>query len=128
MSSTLRTCLVTGMTESASIKPVEPPPSLGFNHLVTHARGMATDPDGVTAETTVMGLPGATLRVTAERTATVTGGTNELVGIAPARLFLDGISACQWERGAIRDKWDGGAGAPIVLELERLPLAAPPVP
>ena len=36
---------------------VEPQPYLEFNYLVRHAKGVITDSDGVTEETTVMGVP-----------------------------------------------------------------------
>ena len=106
----------------ASLLLVDPQPYLEFNYLVQHARGVITDSGGVTEETTVMGVPCATLRDTTERPETVSIGTNELIGTDPAALkpALDRLFDGQWKKGGIPQKWDGHAGQRIVEELDRL--------
>ncbi len=83
---------------------------------------MITDSGGITEETTVMGVPCLTLRDTTERPETVTIGTNELIGVDPARLApaLARVMAGQWKTGAIPELWDGRAAERIVAVLERL--------
>ena len=105
-----------------SILLVEPQPYLEFNYLVRHARGVITDSGGITEETTVMGIPCITLRDNTERPETVTIGTNELIGIDPARLkpTLDRLFDGQWKKGGIPEKWDGHTGERIAEILERL--------
>ncbi len=65
---------------------VDPRPYLEFNYLVRHSWAGITDFEGVTEETTVMGVPCMTLRTTTERPETVTIGTNELGGTDPSAL------------------------------------------
>ncbi len=106
----------------ANVRLVEPQPYLEFNFLVKHAKAVITDSGGITEETTVMGVPCLTLRDSTERPETVTLGTNELVGTAPALLkpALDRLFAGEWKKGRIPEKWDGKAGERIVAVLEQL--------
>ncbi|MBE0621688.1 MAG: UDP-N-acetylglucosamine 2-epimerase (non-hydrolyzing) [Burkholderiales bacterium] len=101
---------------------VDPQGYLEFNWLVKHAKGVITDSGGITEETTVMGVPCLTLRDNTERPETVTMGTNELIGMDPAKLApaLAHLMAGQWKRGTIPEKWDGKAAERIVAVLERL--------
>jgi UDP-N-acetylglucosamine 2-epimerase (non-hydrolysing) len=104
------------------LRYVDPQGYLEFNYLVKHAKGVVTDSGGITEETTVMGIPCLTLRDNTERPETVNLGTNELIGTDPANLqpALARLIAGQWKKGAIPEKWDGGAAERIVVELERL--------
>ena len=106
----------------ACLRLVEPQPYLEFNYLVRHARGVITDSGGVTEETTVMGVPCATLRDTTEWPETVSIGTNELIGTDPAALkpALDRLLAGQWKKGGVPEEWDGRTGERIAEVLERL--------
>jgi UDP-N-acetylglucosamine 2-epimerase (non-hydrolysing) len=101
---------------------VQPQGYLEFNYLVKHAKGVITDSGGITEETTVMGVPCLTLRDNTERPETITVGTNELIGTDPANLApaLARLTAGEWKKGGIPEKWDGKAAERIVAELERL--------
>ena len=101
---------------------VDPQPYLEFNYLVSHARAVITDSGGITEETTVLGVPCMTLRVTTERPETVSIGTNELLGIDPAALApaFDRLFAGGWKKGGVPEKWDGRSGERIVAILEQL--------
>jgi len=101
---------------------VDPQGYLEFNYLVKHAKGVITDSGGITEETTVMGVPCLTLRDNTERPETVTIGTNEIIGMDPAKLVpaLARLMAGQWKKGAIPDKWDGKAATRIINTIEQL--------
>ena len=101
---------------------VDPQGDLEFNYLVKHAKGVITDSGGITEETTVMGVPCLTLRDNTERPETVTIGTNEIIGMDPAKLVpaLARLMAGQWKKGAIPDKWDGKAATRIINTIEQL--------
>ncbi len=106
----------------ANVLLVEPQPYLEFNYLVKHAKAVITDSGGITEETTVLGVPCMTLRSTTERPETVSVGTNELIGVDPAKLWpaMERLFSGQWKRGAIPEKWDGHTAERIVAELETL--------
>jgi UDP-N-acetylglucosamine 2-epimerase (non-hydrolysing) len=54
--------------------------------LQASAALVLTDSGGLQEETTVLGVPCLTLRTTTERPITIDEGTNELVGVDPARI------------------------------------------
>ena len=105
-----------------SIKLVDPQPYLEFNWLVKHAKAVITDSGGITEETTVMGVPCMTLRTTTARPATISIGTNELLGTDPAALgpALERLFTGGWKKGGIPKMWDGKTAVRIVAELEKL--------
>lgn len=89
---------------------------LDFLDLLRAARCVVTDSGGVQEETTVLGIPCATLRATTERPVTITLGTNELV--APSAAAIE-RAVCRalgghWKRGTIPPLWDGRAAPRIV--------------
>ncbi len=86
-------------------------PSRSLPKLIK-APGQIRPPKGVTT----------TLCDNTERPATITIGTNELIGTVPSKLppALARLMAGQWKKGAIPPKWDGKAAQRIVEELERL--------
>jgi len=88
-------------------------------YLVKHARGVITDSDGTTEETTVLGVPCGTLRDNTERPEILTIGTNELIETNPAKLppALTRLMAGQEKKGAIPQKWDEKAAERIVENL-----------
>ncbi len=94
---------------------------LEFNYLVKHAKAVITDSGGITEECTVMNVPCMTLRDSTERPETITLGTNELIGTAPAKLkpVLDRLFNDGWKRGLVPDKWDGKTSNRIVSILEQ---------
>jgi UDP-N-acetylglucosamine 2-epimerase (non-hydrolysing) len=104
----------------SNLHQVDPQPYLEFNYLLKHAKAVITDSGGITEETTVMGVPCMTLRDNTERPETITEGTNELIGTAPAKLgsALERLFSKEWKQGRVPDKWDGKAGERIVATLD----------
>ncbi len=89
---------------------------LDFLKLMAHARMVLTDSGGVQEETTVLGVPCLTLRTSTERPATITEGTNVLVGLEPERIIAQGLKILGQDRPPRRvpELWDGRAAARIV--------------
>jgi UDP-N-acetylglucosamine 2-epimerase (non-hydrolysing) len=84
--------------------------------LVARSHAVVTDSGGLQEETTALGIPCFTLRPNTERPATITEGTNRLVG-DPWDLHTLVESA----RRTVRrrpDGWDGRAADRIVAALE----------
>jgi UDP-N-acetylglucosamine 2-epimerase (non-hydrolysing) len=99
-------------------------PPLGyveFLSLVAGAGAVLTDSGGIQEETTVLGVPCLTLRDNTERPATVTHGTNRIVGSDPdvIRAEVQKILAGGEPQGRIPDLWDGQAARRIADVLER---------
>jgi len=80
-----------------------------------------TDSGGVQEETTVLGVPCLTLRPNTERPATVTEGTNRIVGTSASRIVeaWDAIRAAPPLPGRRPRLWDGRAAERIVEILRR---------
>jgi UDP-N-acetylglucosamine 2-epimerase (non-hydrolysing) len=98
------------------LRLTEPLGYLDFLKLMAHARLVFTDSGGVQEETTVLGVPCLTLRTSTERPATISEGTNVLVGLEPERIIAEGRKALAQSRPARRvpELWDGGAASRIV--------------
>jgi UDP-N-acetylglucosamine 2-epimerase (non-hydrolysing) len=89
--------------------------------LLAQARLVLTDSGGVQEETTVLGVPCLTLRPNTERPATVTSGTNRVIGNDPGRVVaeVDRILRGDQPRGAIPPLWDGRTAERIAAILAR---------
>jgi UDP-N-acetylglucosamine 2-epimerase (non-hydrolysing) len=106
-----------------NIKVVAPLGYLDFIRLLQAAAFVMTDSGGIQEESTVLRIPCLTLRENTERPATLTHGTNQLVGtdteriVAAAAAVLKGLPPVV----AIPDLWDGRAARRIVevLGLEK---------
>jgi len=108
--------------ERNGVQIVPPQSYLDFLHLMSHARLLVTDSGGIQEETTVLGVPCLTMRDNTERPATITQGTNRLVGSDPARVLQAAIEILEqpFPRNPPRpDLWDGRAGERILDALER---------
>ncbi len=94
-------------------------PPLGYRDFLDLMRGAAfvvTDSGGIQEETTVLGIPCATVRPNTERPVTVEIGTNELIGSSPKALIdaAHRVVAGSWKKGASPPLWDGRAAERIV--------------
>ena len=98
---------------------LQPLPYIEFLSLQQRAAVVITDSGGIQEETTYLGVPCLTLRSNTERPATVTLGTNVLIGQDLGRLrselvkILDGKA----KKGSIPPLWDGNAGERIAEAL-----------
>jgi UDP-N-acetylglucosamine 2-epimerase (non-hydrolysing) len=78
---------------------------------IERAQLVLTDSGGVQEETTYLGVPCLTLRDTTERPATVTEGTNRVVGTRPERVLAEIARVLDGDRPPPRcpPLWDGRA-------------------
>lgn len=90
-----------------------------FLQLMANARLVLTDSGGVQEETTALGVPCLTLRESTERPATITWGTNRLIGTRPEAIVGAALEALDRPpaRGAGPPLWDGRAGERICAAL-----------
>jgi len=97
------------------LRIVEPLGYLDFLKLTAEASVVLTDSGGIQEETTILGVWCLTLRENTERPATITSGTNRLVGGDPEKV-LSAYFECR-ARGRqslpVPEKWDGQAAQRI---------------
>jgi UDP-N-acetylglucosamine 2-epimerase (non-hydrolysing) len=98
------------------IRIVPPLSYLQFLHLQSEATCVITDSGGIQEETTALGVPCLTLRENTERPATVSHGTNSVIGLEPERLRRDveQILAGNGKRGCLPPGWDGRCAGRIL--------------
>ena len=98
----------------------EPLGYIDFLSLTSHARIVLSDSGGLQEESTALGIPCLTLRENTERPATVTQGTNRVVGTDPARILA---AFDEWTRNPpppkCPDLWDGRTAPRIAAVLDR---------
>lgn len=98
-----------------NLRMVDPLGYLEFMKLVGNARVVLTDSGGIQEETTVLGVPCITLRSNTERPATVTDGTNVLVGSDPQKIAAAWRQALTATKSAtVPELWDGRAAGRIL--------------
>ena len=93
-----------------ALPPIE---YLDFACLQADARLVVTDSGGVQEETSALGVPCLTYRVTTERPVTITHGTNRLVGLDPVLLRTacrEALAAPMPDVAPEIPLWDGRAG------------------
>jgi UDP-N-acetylglucosamine 2-epimerase (non-hydrolysing) len=110
-----------GRDKYSHIKLIPPAGYLDFLYLLSRAKLVLTDSGGIQEETTALGVPCLTLRENTERPVTVAQGTNEIVGLDPAKIrkAVDIVSAGRWKTGRLPQLWDGHAAERIVGILRR---------
>jgi UDP-N-acetylglucosamine 2-epimerase (non-hydrolysing) len=83
---------------------------------MSRAAIVVTDSGGIQEETTVLGVPCLTVRENTERPATITLGTNRLIGPSPEGLLRAVRQALRGPRkvGRLPALWDGRAAHRIV--------------
>ncbi len=100
---------------------MEPLGYLDFIALVAGARIVLTDSGGLQEETTALGVPCLTLRENTERPATVTHGTNRVIGTTPRRIVEAACHVLDAPGSAAMPPplWDGHTAARIVMVLAK---------
>jgi UDP-N-acetylglucosamine 2-epimerase (non-hydrolysing) len=100
----------------ANLKLLEPLGYMEFLGLMAQAKLVMTDSGGIQEETTILGIPCLTLRENTERPATITEGTNELVGSRAERIIAGVQRILDGKMGNSKhpELWDGHAAKRIV--------------
>ncbi len=109
-----RTGWLARLQQLRGMRLTEPIGYLDFLKLMSEAGVVLTDSGGIQEETTVLGVPCLTLRENTERPITIEQGTNQLVGLDPARI-LAGFQRARSGQVPRRvpELWDGHAGSRI---------------
>jgi UDP-N-acetylglucosamine 2-epimerase (non-hydrolysing) len=117
--------LLEALESSNRLLVTDPKGYLDFLALMSQARLVFTDSGGIQEETTALGIPCLTFRESTERPVTVTHGTNQLLGVDPARTgtAVDEVLAGRGPEGRIPALWDGRA-AERILEILAPPVAS----
>jgi len=107
---------VEALSAGKGIAYLDPLGYLDFIALVSRARLVLTDSGGIQEETTILGVPCLTLRDNTERPATVTWGTNRVIGTHPRRIVEEALQALNQPPGPTERPplWDGQAASRIV--------------
>jgi len=110
------------LLEALERSGVRPMPPIGYREmlgLMEAARVIITDSGGIQEEATYLNVPCLTLRENTERPATMTHGTNTLVGrdLSVARQALELIARGEYKRARPIAGWDGRAAERIAKSL-----------
>lgn len=112
--------------DGKGIAYLDPLGYLDFIALMSRARLVLTDSGGIQEETTILGVPCLTLRDNTERPATVSWGTNRVIGTNPARIVEEALRTVSHltRPNGPPPLWDGQAASRIVkILVERGPHA-----
>jgi UDP-N-acetylglucosamine 2-epimerase (non-hydrolysing) len=103
------------------MKLIPPVGYFDFLCLLSCAMLVLTDSGGIQEETTALGIPCLTLRENTERPVTVMQGTNEIVGLDPAKIrkAVDAVFDGKWKTGRLPQLWDGHAAERMVEILRK---------
>jgi UDP-N-acetylglucosamine 2-epimerase (non-hydrolysing) len=107
------------LLNTVNMYPVEPLGYFEFLSLVADAGLVLTDSGGVQEETTVLGVPCATVRDNTERPCTIDSGTNELIPLDPEKIVDAARRALggSWKKGTLPELWDGHAAERVAVAL-----------
>jgi UDP-N-acetylglucosamine 2-epimerase (non-hydrolysing) len=100
----------------SQLRLVDPVGYFDFQRLISTARVVLTDSGGIQEETTVLGVPCLTLRANTERPATISHGSNRLVGMRAEDIIAAYREVMETPARVSRvpPLWDGGAAERIV--------------
>ena len=104
------------IAEMKQLRLVDPVGYLDFQRLISTARLVLTDSGGIQEETTVLGVPCLTLRENTERPATISHGSNRVVGLRPADIIAayHEVMAGPARISRVPPLWDGRAAQRLV--------------
>ena len=104
------------LAESPGLQSTAPLGYLDMLALIGRAEVVLTDSGGVQEETTYLAVPCLTLRDTTERPATVSDGTNRVIGSSPGRILSEVERILGGDRPPARRPplWDGRAAERVV--------------
>jgi UDP-N-acetylglucosamine 2-epimerase (non-hydrolysing) len=110
-----------GRDKYPNLALIPPVGYLDFLCPLSRAKLVLTDSGGIQEETTALGVPCLTLRENTERPVTVLQGTNEIVGLDPAKIrkAVDAVFAGKRKTGQLPQLWDGYAAERIVEILRK---------
>jgi len=104
----------------SGIWAIPPAPYIDFLGLVDSSAMVITDSGGIQEETTYLGVPCLTYRDNTERPATVTHGTNQLIGANPENLVSAALEVLSRGKRKSEEKhevpplWDGMTASRIL--------------
>lgn len=109
-----------GLDFEPGVRLLDPLPYVDFLSLEADAAAVLTDSGGIQEETTFLGVPCFTLRDNTERPITLSHGTNNLLGLDPARIqdILPALE-CPPRPMPPPPRWDGQAAERIAVATER---------
>ena len=107
------------LSAGKGIAYLDPLGYLDFIALMSRARLVLTDSGGIQEETTILGVPCLTLRDNTERPATVTWGTNRVIGTDPRSIVEEALRVLNHppRPNGPPPLWDGQAASRIVKVL-----------
>jgi UDP-N-acetylglucosamine 2-epimerase (non-hydrolysing) len=105
----------------SNLRILDPIGYLDFLKLIASARVVLTDSGGIQEETTILKVPCLTLRENTERPITLEVGSNQLVGVDPAKIIAAyrEVATGKAVDSQIPPLWDGHAAERIVEILQR---------
>ncbi len=108
--------LVEKLRLNTNVVLCEPLGYLDFLRLLESAALAITDSGGIQEETTYLGIPCFTMRENTERPATVSEGTNTLMGFDYAKTAVEAEAVFQgkYKKGEVPEWWDGNTAERII--------------
>jgi UDP-N-acetylglucosamine 2-epimerase (non-hydrolysing) len=103
---------------NGGVRLIDPVGYLDFLALQAGAGAVLTDSGGIQEESTYLGIPCFTLRDNTERPITIEAGTNQLLGLDPARIAeLPELLASASRRPTAPPLWDGVAAERVAARV-----------
>ncbi|TAN61930.1 UDP-N-acetylglucosamine 2-epimerase (non-hydrolyzing) [bacterium] len=111
-----------GVSANNGLKLTGPLGYLDFIKLMSEAKCVLTDSGGIQEETTILRVPCLTLRKNTERPATITQGSNMLLGTDREKILKEVMNVLKGKstNSGIPELWDGQAAVRIVRILIEL--------